>query len=136
MAEITAALVKDLRDKTGAGMMDCKKALTETKGDFENAVDWLRKKGLAAAAKKAGRVTADGLVGIWPPPLLAPKWAYYLFAVLIAAIVIAAAVLALARIVDEELHHLAERPALQLGARRDVPGASHCQSPAFAERSG
>jgi elongation factor Ts len=63
MAEITASLVKDLREKTGAGMMDCKKALTECNGDFEAAVDWLRKKGLAAAAKKAGRVAAEGLVG-------------------------------------------------------------------------
>ena len=64
MAEITAALVKELRDKTGAGMMDCKKALTETSGDLEAAVDWLRKKGLAAAAKKAGRTAAEGLVGV------------------------------------------------------------------------
>jgi len=64
MAEITAALVKDLREKTGAGMMDCKKALAETDGDIEAAVDWLRKKGLAAAAKKAGRVAAEGLVGV------------------------------------------------------------------------
>ena len=64
MAEITAALVKELRVKTGAGMMDCKKALTETGGDLEGAVDWLRKKGLAAAAKKAGRVAAEGLVGV------------------------------------------------------------------------
>jgi elongation factor Ts len=64
MAEITAALVKDLREKTGAGMMDCKKALTEAAGDLEAAVDWLRKKGLAAAAKKAGRVAAEGLVGV------------------------------------------------------------------------
>jgi elongation factor Ts len=64
MAEITAALVKELRDKTGAGMMDCKKALAETKGDLEGAFDWLRKKGLAAAAKKAGRVAAEGLVGL------------------------------------------------------------------------
>ena len=64
MAEITASLVKDLREKTGAGMMDCKKALTETAGDLEAAVDWLRKKGLAAAAKKAGRVAAEGLVGV------------------------------------------------------------------------
>jgi elongation factor Ts len=63
MAEITAALVKDLREKTGAGMMDCKKALGETAGDIDAAVDWLRKKGLAAAAKKAGRVAAEGLVG-------------------------------------------------------------------------
>jgi elongation factor Ts len=64
MAEITAALVKDLREKTGAGMMDCKRALSETAGDIEQAVDWLRKKGLAAAAKKAGRVAAEGLVGV------------------------------------------------------------------------
>ncbi len=64
MAEITAQLVKELREKTGAGMMDCKKALSETGGDFEPAVDWLRKKGLAAAAKKAGRVAAEGLVGV------------------------------------------------------------------------
>src|ERR1700694_2528838 len=64
MAEITAALVKDLREKTGAGMMDCKKALTEAGGDMEQAVDWLRKKGLAAAAKKSGRVAAEGLVGV------------------------------------------------------------------------
>src|SRR5579883_2263900 len=63
MAEITAALVKELREKTGAGMMDCKRALSETSGDVEGAVDWLRKKGLAAAAKKAGRVAAEGLVG-------------------------------------------------------------------------
>jgi elongation factor Ts len=63
MAEITAALVKELREKTGAGMMDCKRALGETSGDIEGAVDWLRKKGLAAAAKKAGRVAAEGLVG-------------------------------------------------------------------------
>src|SRR5690349_7426571 len=64
MAEITAAQVKELREKTGAGMMDCKRALTETKGDMEGAVDWLRKKGLAAAAKKAGRIAADGLIGV------------------------------------------------------------------------
>src|SRR3546814_7036934 len=63
MAEITAGLVKELREKTGAGMMDCKKALVETGGDLEAAVDWLRKKGLASAAKKAGRVAAEGLVG-------------------------------------------------------------------------
>jgi len=63
MAEVTAALVKELRDKTGAGMMDCKRALGETGGDMETAVDWLRKKGLAAAAKKAGRVAAEGLIG-------------------------------------------------------------------------
>ncbi len=68
MADITAALVKDLREKTGAGMMDCKKALTETGGDMEGAVDWLRKKGLAAAAKKSGRVAAEGLVGIAAAP--------------------------------------------------------------------
>ena len=65
MAEITAALVKDLRERTGAGMMDCKKALTENNGDIESAIDWLRKKGLSAAAKKSGRVTAEGLVGVY-----------------------------------------------------------------------
>ncbi len=64
MAEITAAMVKDLREKTGAGMMDCKSALNETKGDMEAAVDWLRKKGLSKAAKKAGRTAAEGLVGV------------------------------------------------------------------------
>jgi elongation factor Ts len=64
MAEITAALVKELREKTGAGMMDCKRALTENGGDLESSVDWLRAKGLAAAAKKAGRVAAEGLVGV------------------------------------------------------------------------
>jgi elongation factor Ts len=63
MAEITAQMVKELRERTGAGMMDCKNALTETRGDMEAAVDALRKKGLAAAAKKAGRVTAEGVVG-------------------------------------------------------------------------
>ena len=64
MANISAALVKELREKTGAGMMDCKKALGETDGDIEAAIDWLRTKGLAKAAKKAGRVAAEGLVGI------------------------------------------------------------------------
>jgi elongation factor Ts len=64
MAEITAAAVKELRERTGAGMMDCKKALAETNGDMEAAVDWLRAKGLAAAAKKAGRTAAEGLVGV------------------------------------------------------------------------
>ncbi len=64
MAEITASLVKDLRDSTGAGMMDCKKALTETDGDLDAAVDWLRKVGIEAAAKKSGRVAAEGLVGL------------------------------------------------------------------------
>ncbi len=64
MAEITAKMVKDLRDKTGAGMMDCKKALSETDGDMDAAVDWLRAKGFARAAKKAGRTAADGLVGV------------------------------------------------------------------------
>ncbi|WP_448580177.1 translation elongation factor Ts [Thermaurantiacus sp.] len=64
MAEITAKMVKDLRDRTGAGMMDCKKALAETGGDMEKAVDWLRSKGLAAAAKKASRTAAEGLVGV------------------------------------------------------------------------
>ncbi len=64
MADISASTVKDLRDRTGAGMMDCKKALVETSGDFEKAVDWLRTKGLAAAAKKASRTAAEGLVGV------------------------------------------------------------------------
>lgn len=64
MAEITAAMVKELREKTSAGMMDCKQALTETNGDMEAAVDWLRKKGLSKAAKKAGRVAAEGLVAV------------------------------------------------------------------------
>ena len=64
MAEITAATVKELRERTGAGMMDCKKALGETGGDMEAAIDWLRTKGLAAAAKKAGRVAAEGLIGV------------------------------------------------------------------------
>ena len=64
MAEITAAAVKELREKSGAGMMDCKTALTENDGDMEAAVDWLRKKGLSAAAKKAGRAAAEGLVGM------------------------------------------------------------------------
>src|SRR4051794_2999734 len=68
MAEITAAMVRALRDKTGAGMMDCKKALTETAGDMEAAVDWLRKKGLSQAAKKSGRVAAEGLVGVASAP--------------------------------------------------------------------
>ena len=62
MAEITAALVKELRERTGAGMMDCKKALSATDGDLEKAIDFLREKGLAAASKKAGRVAAEGLV--------------------------------------------------------------------------
>jgi elongation factor Ts len=61
---ISATMVKDLRDKTGAGMMDCKAALNETKGDMEAAVDWLRAKGLSKAAKKAGRVAAEGLIGL------------------------------------------------------------------------
>src|SRR5271165_6188745 len=64
MAAITAGLVKDLREKTGAGMMDCKNALAETDGDIEAAIDWLRKKGLAKAAKRSGRVAAEGLVGV------------------------------------------------------------------------
>ena len=71
MATITAGLVKELREKTGAGMMDCKKALGETDGDLEGAVDWLRKKGLAAAAKKSGRAAAEGLVGVASAPRLA-----------------------------------------------------------------
>jgi elongation factor Ts len=64
MANISAQMVKELRDSTGAGMMDCKSALTENNGDMEAAVDWLRKKGLSKAAKKAGRVAAEGLIGV------------------------------------------------------------------------
>ena len=64
MANVTAQMVRDLRDKTGAGMMDCKNALAETNGDLEAATDWLRKKGISKAAKKAGRVAAEGLVGV------------------------------------------------------------------------
>ena len=64
MAEISASMVKELRERTGAGMMDCKKALSETNGEMEPAIDWLRAKGLSAAAKKAGRTAAEGLVGV------------------------------------------------------------------------
>ncbi|HEY5362728.1 MAG TPA: translation elongation factor Ts, partial [Aestuariivirga sp.] len=64
MAEITASMVKDLREKTGVGMMDCKAALAATNGNLEEAVDWLRAKGLAKAAKKSSRVAAEGLVGL------------------------------------------------------------------------
>ena len=64
MTEVTAALVKELREKTGVGMMDCKKALVENNGEIEAAVDWLRTKGLSAAEKKAGRVASEGLIGI------------------------------------------------------------------------
>jgi elongation factor Ts len=64
MMSVTAALVKELREKSGAGMMDCKKALNETNGDMDAAIDWLRTKGLAAAAKKSGRVASEGLVAI------------------------------------------------------------------------
>jgi elongation factor Ts len=64
MANISASMVKELRDKTGAGMMDCKAALGESGGNLESAVDWLRKKGLAKAAKKAGRIAAEGLIGV------------------------------------------------------------------------
>ncbi|MFM2150474.1 MAG: hypothetical protein RLZZ187_2780 [Pseudomonadota bacterium] len=71
MAEISAAMVRELRERTGAGMMDCKKALTEAAGDMETAIDWLRKKGLSAAAKKSGRVAAEGLVGVASGPNVA-----------------------------------------------------------------
>jgi elongation factor Ts len=64
MTKITASLVKELRDKTGVGMMDCKKALSETDGNIEAAVDWLRKKGMSTAAKKSGRIAAEGLIGV------------------------------------------------------------------------
>ena len=63
MSNITAKLVKELRDKTGAGMMDCKKALNETDGDIDKAIEWLRKKGIASAEKKSGRVAAEGSIG-------------------------------------------------------------------------
>jgi elongation factor Ts len=63
MAEVSAKLVKELRDRTGAGMMDCKKALAENDGDLDKSIDWLRQKGLASAGKKAGKTTAEGLVG-------------------------------------------------------------------------
>jgi elongation factor Ts len=63
MADISAKLVKELRDKTGAGMMDCKKALAETEGDVEKAMEWLRQKGITSAEKKAGKIAAEGLVG-------------------------------------------------------------------------
>ncbi len=65
MAEITAAMVKELREKTGAGLMDCKRALAETGGDFAKAEEWLRKKGITGAAKKSGRIAAEGLVGAY-----------------------------------------------------------------------
>ena len=68
MADITATMVKDLRETSGAGMMDCKKALVESGGDMQGAIDWLRKKGLSAAAKKSGRVAAEGLIGIAMAP--------------------------------------------------------------------
>ena len=67
MGNITAKLVKDLRDKTGAGMMDCKKALNETDGNVEKALEWLRKKGIASAEKKSGRVAAEGSIGSYIP---------------------------------------------------------------------
>ncbi|HEX3674086.1 MAG TPA: translation elongation factor Ts [Rhizomicrobium sp.] len=68
MSNITASMVKDLRDKTGAGMMDCKAALADTNGDMEAAIDWLRKKGISKAAKKASRVAAEGLIGVAARP--------------------------------------------------------------------
>ena len=70
MAQITAAMVKDLREKTGVGMMDCKTALNETGGDLEGAIDWLRKKGLSKAAKKASRATSQR----WRPTRAARTW--------------------------------------------------------------
>ena len=68
MAEVTPALVKDLRERTGVGISDCKKALVETEGNMDAAIDWLRKKGLASAAKKSGRVAAEGLIGVATAP--------------------------------------------------------------------
>ena len=69
MADITAAMVKDLREKTGAGMMDAKNALVENNGNMDEAVDWLRKKGLSKAAKKSGRTAAEGLVAVARLPM-------------------------------------------------------------------
>jgi len=74
MADISPALVKELREKTGVGMMDCKKALIENHGDLEAAIDWLRKKGLSSAAKKSGRVAAEGLVGVFCKGPQAQSW--------------------------------------------------------------
>ena len=74
MANITAQVVKELRERTGAGMMDCKSALTETAGDMEQAIDLLRKKGLAKAAKKAGRIAAEGLIAVARPTGKACLW--------------------------------------------------------------
>ena len=71
MTEVTVGMVRELRDATGAGMMDCKKALVESGGEMEAAIDWLRKKGLSAAAKKSGRVAAEGLVGVASGPNIA-----------------------------------------------------------------
>ena len=71
MPDVTPALVKDLRERTGAGMMDCKRALVESGGEMEGAIDWLRTKGLAAAAKKSGRVAAEGLIGVATAPRMA-----------------------------------------------------------------
>ncbi len=74
MAEITAGMVRDLRERTGAGMMDCKKALVENGGDMEAAIDWLRKKGLSAAAKNLAALPLKGLWALHRPPASLPWW--------------------------------------------------------------
>jgi elongation factor Ts len=149
MAEITAALVKDLRETTGAGMMDCKKALVESDGDIQGAIDWLRKKGLSAAAKKSGRVAAEGLVGIALAPgkaamveinaetdFIARNEAFQVFVETAAKIALstgedvealkAAAYPGSGRSVSEELVHLVATIGENMNVRRvaviDVPG--------------
>jgi elongation factor Ts len=149
MAEITAALVKDLRETTGAGMMDCKKALVESDGDIQGAIDWLRKKGLSAAAKKSGRVAAEGLVGIALAPgkaamveinaetdFIARNEAFQAFVETAAKIALetgedvealkAAAYPGTGRTVAEELVHLVATIGENMNVRRvaviDVPG--------------
>ncbi len=140
MAEISAALVKELREKTGAGMMDCKKALAESGGALEPAVDWLRKKGLAAAAKKAGRVASEGLVGVAlkgaqgalvevnaETDFVARNETFQAFARAVAELAFAArgdleavkrAKMASGRSVEEELTHLISTIGENMGLRR------------------
>ena len=140
MAEISAALVKELREKTGAGMMDCKKALAESAGELEAAVDWLRKKGLSAAAKKAGRVASEGLVGVavkgthgavvevnTETDFVARNDTFQGFARAVADLVLASggtlegikdARLASGRTVEEELTHLIATIGENMGLRR------------------
>jgi len=140
MAEISAALVKELREKTGAGMMDCKKALAESAGELEAAVDWLRKKGLSAAAKKAGRVAAEGLVAVAvkgtsgalveinaETDFVARNETFQAFARAVSELVLAAGGkldpvkamrLASGRTVEEELTHLIATIGENMGLRR------------------